>query len=114
MYRDRGGGGGSSKAEIGGGPLDRKRINDALDKHLEKSSPSISRNIKDRERVSVPSTSAGKSQQQVDRRDTALPSKNKCSDGWFYFHILIISHFWKLNCRIVVSKSLCGQVMHLC
>ncbi|GFZ02906.1 casein kinase II beta chain 1 [Actinidia rufa] len=80
MYRDRGGGGGSSKAEIGGGPLDRKRINDALDKHLEKSSPSTSRNIKDRERVSVPSTSTGKSQQQLDRRDTALPSKNKCSD----------------------------------
>ncbi|XP_057512540.1 putative casein kinase II subunit beta-4 [Actinidia eriantha] len=80
MYRDRGGGGGSSKAEIGGGPLDRKRINDALDKHLEKSSPSTSRNIKDRERVSVPSTSTVKSQQQLDRRDTALPSKNKCSD----------------------------------
>ncbi|XP_057499886.1 putative casein kinase II subunit beta-4 [Actinidia eriantha] len=80
MYRDRGGGGGSSKAEIGGGPLDRKRINDALDKHLEKSSPSTSRNIKDRERVAMPSTSAGKSQQQLDHRDTALPSKNKCSD----------------------------------
>ncbi|PSS24856.1 Casein kinase II subunit beta-4 [Actinidia chinensis var. chinensis] len=80
MYRDRGGGGGSSKTEIGGGPLDRKRINDALDKHLEKSSPSTSRNIKDRERVAVPSTSAGKSQQQLDHRDTALPSKNKCSD----------------------------------
>ncbi|GFY92042.1 casein kinase II beta chain 1 [Actinidia rufa] len=80
MYRDRGGGGGSSKTEIGGGTLDRKRINDALDKHLEKSSPSTSRNIKNRERVAMPSTSAGKSQQQLDHRDTALPSKNKCSD----------------------------------
>lgn len=39
MYR---GGGGSSKAEMGGG-VDRKRINEALDKHLERSSPSASR-----------------------------------------------------------------------
>lgn len=83
MYsRDRGGGGGgSSKAESVGGPLDRKRINDALDKHLEKSSPSNSTrgllSTKDKERiVSMPSTSSGKSQ-PVDR---SLPSKNKCSD----------------------------------
>ena len=90
MYRDRGGGGGggSSKSEIVGGPLDRKRINDALDKHLEKSSPSTSRALssKDKERLSVPSTSAGKS--QLDHRDSrssgaaiASLSKNKCSDG---------------------------------
>ncbi|OIT07834.1 PREDICTED: putative casein kinase II subunit beta-4 [Nicotiana attenuata] len=72
MYRDRGGG--SSKSEIVGGPLDRKRINDALDKHLEKSSPSTSRAFKDK---AVPSTSAGKSHQQhLDHRAT----KNKCSD----------------------------------
>ncbi|CAN1146066.1 Putative casein kinase II subunit beta-4 [Linum perenne] len=67
MYRDRGGlggGSGSSRSELVGGPLDRKRINDALDKHLEKSSPSTSRALssKDRDRLSVPSTSAGKSQ----------------------------------------------------
>ena len=95
MYRDRGGGGGggtggSSKPEIVGGPLDRKRINDALDKHLEKSSPSTSRAMnssgKDKERLSAPSTSAGKS--QLDHRDSrsasaaaASLSKNKCSDG---------------------------------
>uniref|UniRef100_A0A7N2LER3 Casein kinase II subunit beta n=1 Tax=Quercus lobata TaxID=97700 RepID=A0A7N2LER3_QUELO len=76
----------------GGGPLDRKRIiNDALDKHLEKSSPSTSRvggginsSSKDKERISVPSTSTGKSQQhqQLDHRDSrsASLSKNKCSD----------------------------------
>ncbi|KAJ6686041.1 CASEIN KINASE II SUBUNIT BETA [Salix purpurea] len=94
MYRDRGGfGGGSSRSEIVGGPLDRKRINDALDKHLEKSSPSTSRGLnnssKDKERLSVPSTSTGKSlqhhQQQLDhhRADSRAPSlsKNKCSDG---------------------------------
>ncbi|KAJ0612030.1 putative casein kinase II, regulatory subunit, casein kinase II subunit beta [Helianthus annuus] len=42
----------------GGSSLDRKRINDALDKHLEKttSSPSTSRVFKDK--LSVPSTSA--------------------------------------------------------
>ncbi|KAF3968265.1 hypothetical protein CMV_007827 [Castanea mollissima] len=97
MYRDRvGGGGGSSRSEMvasgGGGPLDRKRIiNDALDKHLEKSSPSTSRvggginsSSKDKERISAPSTSTGKSQQhqQLDHRDSrsASLSKNKCSD----------------------------------
>jgi len=82
MYtRDRGGGG-SSKADSVGGPLDRKRINEALDKHLEKSSPSNSTRgllnaTKDKERiVSMPSTSSGKSQ-PVDRN---LTGKNKCSD----------------------------------
>ncbi|TYI15125.1 hypothetical protein ES332_A08G165600v1 [Gossypium tomentosum] len=64
-HRDRGGG--------RGGPLDRKRINDALDK----SSPSTSRgfNSKDKGRPSVPSTSAGKS--LLSHRDSR--SKAKCS-----------------------------------
>ncbi|KAJ0112765.1 hypothetical protein Patl1_00055 [Pistacia atlantica] len=79
MYRDRGGG---AKSEIVGGSLDRKRINDALDKHLEKSSPSTSRALssKDKDRLSVPSTSTGKS--QLDHRDSRSASiaKNKCSD----------------------------------
>ncbi|XP_059633812.1 casein kinase II subunit beta-1-like [Cornus florida] len=89
MYRDRGGG--SSKSEIVGGPLDRKRINDALDKHLEKSSPSTSRglnsNKKEKERISIPSTSTGGGVgklQQLDHRDnrssSTLTTKNKCSD----------------------------------
>ncbi|KAK1425076.1 hypothetical protein QVD17_20420 [Tagetes erecta] len=54
MYRDRAG----SKSEmLGAGAFDRKRINDALDKHLEKTStPSTSRVLK--ERLSTPSTSA--------------------------------------------------------
>ena len=86
MYRDRGGGGGgggiggSSKSEIVGATLDRKRINDALDKHLEKTSPSTSRGLhsKEKERLSVPSTSTGKP--QLDHRSASL-SKNKCSDG---------------------------------
>ncbi|KAL0663097.1 hypothetical protein Bca4012_099934 [Brassica carinata] len=45
MYKERsgGGGGGSSRSEILNGAVDRKRINDALTKKLEKSSPSTSR-----------------------------------------------------------------------
>ncbi|KAJ8633803.1 hypothetical protein MRB53_027139 [Persea americana] len=78
MYRDRGIVG--SKQEIG--HIDRKRINEALDKHLEKSSTPISKglNAKDKERLSVPSTSSGKL--PPDQRDTCSISfsKNKCSD----------------------------------
>ncbi|KAG0496838.1 hypothetical protein HPP92_001529 [Vanilla planifolia] len=76
MYSYRGVGSGMSGAKAEGGTIDRKRINDALDKHLEKSSPSTSRgpNVKEKERLQVPSSSAGK---QPDH----LPSlsKNKCS-----------------------------------
>ncbi|KAL3624534.1 casein kinase 2 regulatory subunit [Castilleja foliolosa] len=74
MYR----GGASSK---GGELLDRKRINDALDKHLEKSSPSTSRNKGSAVAVTT-SAAAGK---QIDYRNNRGPSalatnKNKCSD----------------------------------
>ncbi|KAI0500689.1 hypothetical protein KFK09_018905 [Dendrobium nobile] len=64
-----------SRGEIGS--LDRKRINDALDKQLEKSSPSTSRGLngKEKDRFSVPSF-GGK---QADLRSAGL-SKNKCSD----------------------------------
>ncbi|XP_077244880.1 casein kinase II subunit beta-1-like isoform X2 [Tasmannia lanceolata] len=77
MYRDRGGGG--TKPEIG--PLDRKRINDALDKHLEKSSPSTSKGLngKDKDRLSVPSTSSGKLPDHRDTRSAAM-SKDKGSE----------------------------------
>lgn len=70
MYRDRGGG--SSKG--GGDLVDRKRINDALDKQLEKSS---ARN----KAIAVPSTSAGKHVEQRDTRSTLNTSKNKASEG---------------------------------
>ncbi|KVI00548.1 putative casein kinase II subunit beta-4 isoform X1 [Cynara cardunculus var. scolymus] len=95
MYRDRGGS--SSRSEMvgggGAGSLDRKRINDALDKHLEKtSSPSTSRvlniNNKEKDKLSMPSTSTaggGKSFHQDLPRDnrsssTITTTKNKCSD----------------------------------
>ncbi|KAG8391477.1 hypothetical protein BUALT_Bualt01G0191800 [Buddleja alternifolia] len=78
MYRDRGGGASSKGGEM----LDRKRINDALDKHLEKSSPSTSR-IKGSV-AAVPSTSAAAGK-HVDPRDnrsesTLSANKNKLSD----------------------------------
>ncbi|KAL4585944.1 hypothetical protein LXL04_010571 [Taraxacum kok-saghyz] len=92
MYRDRGG----SSAMVGGGgggPLDRKQINDALDKHLEKTSSSTSRvlnsNSKEKEKLSMPSTSAagggGKSHHMDHHRDnrssSTIPNpKNKASD----------------------------------
>ncbi|GAB4844263.1 Putative casein kinase II subunit beta-4 [Ancistrocladus abbreviatus] len=94
MYKERGGassagggagGGGSSKSEIGA--LDRKlRVNDALDKHLEKTSPSTSRGFNPKEkdsRLSGPSTSTGRT--TSDHRDSrsgvsALSKNNNCSD----------------------------------
>ncbi|KAI3978389.1 hypothetical protein MKX01_013187 [Papaver californicum] len=82
MYRDSRGGGGSSRSEIA---LDRKKLNDALDKHLDKSSPaSTSKN-----KTAIPSASSGKQQQQLDDRTVAASSflkknnitNNKCSDA---------------------------------
>ncbi|KAL3815233.1 hypothetical protein ACJIZ3_016501 [Penstemon smallii] len=72
MYRDRGGGGSSKGgAEI----LDRKRINDALDKHLEKSSPSTSRN---KGSAAVTGTSID---HRENRSSSTLPTnKNKLSE----------------------------------
>jgi hypothetical protein len=115
MYRDRGGGGGSSRSEIVGGPLDRKRINDALDKHLEKSSPSTSRgggiNSKDKERLSVPSTSTGKSQ-PLDHRDSrSVPlSKNKCSDGQPFSLLLFFSFQFQFFFFLKKKKKFFGKV----
>ncbi|KAK9161113.1 hypothetical protein Syun_007454 [Stephania yunnanensis] len=50
----RAGGGGGSKSEIGS--LDWKRINDALDKHLQKASPSTSRRLNDKDKLAMAST----------------------------------------------------------
>lgn len=81
MYRDRGGRG--SKPDIG--PLDRKRINDALDRQLERSSRSTPKGLvtKEKERLSAPSTSSLTLPPPSDSRDLrpASLSKNKRSDG---------------------------------
>lgn len=52
----------------------RKPINDALDKHLEKSSPSTSRTFKEKAVVLSTSAAVAKSNQET------IASKNKCSD----------------------------------
>ncbi|KAI7994255.1 Casein kinase II subunit beta-1 [Camellia lanceoleosa] len=79
MYRERGGGG--SRSEMG--HVDRKRINDALDKHLERSSPSTSRalNGKDKDRLVAQSLLTG-AKPPADHRDSRSPAlpENKRSD----------------------------------
>lgn len=61
MYKERNGGG-SSRSEILGGAIDRKRINDALNKKLEKSSPSTSRAFVSKDKDPFSLTSTAKSQ----------------------------------------------------
>lgn len=74
------------------GAVDRKRINEALDKHLERSSPSTSKGLngKDKDRLSastIISASSGKQpSNQRDSRSVSL-SNNRCSDGKL-FHLL--------------------------
>ena len=78
MYRERG-----FKAEVSS--VDRKRINDALDKQLERSSPSTSRavgiNGRDKQAQSVLMGKAMTTPpDQRDSRSASL-SKTNCSDG---------------------------------
>ncbi|XP_057521533.1 casein kinase II subunit beta-1-like [Amaranthus tricolor] len=78
MYKDRG-----LKPDMGA--VDRKRINEALDKHLERSSPSTSKGLngKDKDRLSAPTVISGSSgKQPYDQRDSRSVSlsKNRCSD----------------------------------
>lgn len=88
MYKERSVGSeartGASKSDLTlRDPLDRKRINDALDKHLERSSPSTSKAGVNgsKDRIAIPSTSSGKmNTDHKDGRSGSL-SKNKCSDG---------------------------------
>uniref|UniRef100_A0A5B6YWY0 Putative casein kinase II subunit beta-4 isoform X2 n=1 Tax=Davidia involucrata TaxID=16924 RepID=A0A5B6YWY0_DAVIN len=108
MYRERGGGG--SKSAMG--HVDRKRINDALDKHLERSSPSTSRGVngKDKDRLSAQSILTGKPPpDQRDPRSASL-AENKCSDGHSLFlslrthtyaHTSLILTSVKFNYRVV-------------
>ncbi|KAG7574906.1 Casein kinase II subunit beta-like [Arabidopsis suecica] len=85
MYKDRSGGGimgggGSSRSEILGGAIDRKRINDALDKHLKKSSPSTSRVFTSKDKDSFPSTSTAKSQLHSRSPDVESETDSEGSD----------------------------------
>ncbi|GFZ02045.1 casein kinase II beta chain 2 [Actinidia rufa] len=78
MYRERrgGGGGGGSRLEMGN--VDRKRINDALDKHLERSSPSTSRAFNGKDKQSI-FTGAKPPPDHRDSRSASL-AENKRSD----------------------------------
>ncbi|KAK0586057.1 hypothetical protein LWI29_000274 [Acer saccharum] len=78
MYRERGVGG--SKSEVVVGPVDRKRINDALDKQLERSSPSTSRTTINGKDMSVLMGKQHPNDHQRDSRSASLP-KNNASDG---------------------------------
>ncbi|EOA27650.1 hypothetical protein CARUB_v10023797mg [Capsella rubella] len=85
MFKDRSGGGimgggGSSRSEILGGAIDRKRINDALDKHLKKSSPSTSRVFTSKDKDSFPSTSSAKSQLNSRSPDVESETDSEGSD----------------------------------
>ncbi|XP_073011845.1 casein kinase II subunit beta-1-like [Typha latifolia] len=80
MYRDRGRSG--PKPDLG--PLDRKRINEALDKHLEKSAVTSSSrgfSAKEKDRLTLASTSSGKQpDHHLDQQRSGSLSKNKGSD----------------------------------
>lgn len=75
MYRDRGG--------VGSKSVDRKRINEVLDKQLELSSSAASRGLsrKERERLAAQSMVSG-NKSRPDQRDSRAvpPSQEKCSD----------------------------------
>ncbi|KAJ4712605.1 Casein kinase II subunit beta [Melia azedarach] len=77
MYRDRAVGG--SKSEVVLGPVDRKRINDALDKQLERSSPSTSRTTINGKDMSSVLMGKHPADHQRDSRSVSL-SKNHVSD----------------------------------
>ncbi|XP_022158247.1 casein kinase II subunit beta-1-like isoform X2 [Momordica charantia] len=80
MHRDRAAGG-ASKLDVT--PIDRKRINEALDKQLERSSPSTSRTVingKDKPAAAAQSVLMGKPpSDQRDSRSASL-SKTNCSE----------------------------------
>ena len=83
MHRERGVAAGS-KAEMAS--IDRKRINDALDKHLERSSPSTSKGLngKDKDRVSAQSTLIGKPPPH--QNDSVIVQMPDCLSLYVFVH----------------------------
>lgn len=102
MYK----GGNGSKLETGS--LDRKRIDDALDKHLEKSSLSTSRGMigKDKDRLTVPLSA---SRNQPEHRSL---SKNKASDGKVSPFGSVLRYLFLY--QETLSKSAFDNVLGLC
>lgn len=79
MYRERGVGG--SKVTEVGPAVDRKRINDALDKQLERSSPSTSRAINGKDKPLIMGGKQPPSDHRDSRSASASLAKTNCSDG---------------------------------
>lgn len=79
MYRERGVGG--SKTTEVGPAVDRKRINDALDKQLERSSPSTSRAINGKDKPLIMGGKQPPSDHRDSRSAAASLAKTNCSDG---------------------------------
>ncbi|MFS7904039.1 hypothetical protein Hanom_Chr01g00031181 [Helianthus anomalus] len=101
----------------GGGPLDRKRINDALDKQLEKtSSSSTSRFLnkeKDRIYMSSTSTASGGKSHQSDHQFTTVtsfprllspPTKTISQTVRFYLFVYFEIMYVKLFHVVVFSR----------
>ncbi|CAB4279371.1 unnamed protein product [Prunus armeniaca] len=78
MYRERGVGG--SKTTEVGPAVDRKRINDALDKQLERSSPSTSRAINGKDKPLIMGGKQPPSDHRDSRSAAASLAKTNCSD----------------------------------
>lgn len=95
MYKERRVGGGS-KPEMGR-VGDRKRLNEALDKHLERSSPSTSTTTVRGANGKDHRFALSKSKDQL--RNSAPPPDNKCSDGIYLLtHIIFLpSYFIMVN-----------------
>jgi hypothetical protein len=100
MYKDRGEGRALSRESIDS----KKRIDDSL----EKISPSTSKaSAKDKERMSMPSTSSARRTGSVDARDaranfekTKFPDNGKAtSSSYFVFYMLFIMYS-RINCII--------------
>ncbi|KAL8141427.1 hypothetical protein V2J09_007448 [Rumex salicifolius] len=76
MYKDKGGG--SSRSEIG--TFHRKRINDVLDKHLERTLPSTSRGFSSKGNDCRLSAQSAASRELSHNRDSPPAQSDECSD----------------------------------
>lgn len=84
MYRDKkggGGGGGSKAAAEMSHVTDRKKLNVALDKHLDRSSPSTSTTTTRGLAAKDPRLSLYKSKENHKASRSSAPDENKNSDG---------------------------------
>lgn len=101
MYKERRVGGGS-KPEMGR-VGDRKRLNEALDKHLERSSPSTSTTTVRGTNGKDHRFALSKSKDQLRNSAPPPPPDNKCSDGIHTFFPYILYYNgkfigWSLKC----------------